>query len=466
MTTTNRGEDMTDESQQPEPENLSQNPGAEGTLHRLISDHLLVPMRDLAVVEQAFDSYQLPNLHLAMEELLAAPERVVQMVGVVATDSYDRVTLAKLSSELTAGGFAAGPVVYTDVTLADDRRLTCVKEGVFLIREGDKPLVVLQTRHPHNPTAGPVLEVTAPDRELAERFLALVTRATLHGKAFRGSVLSLESDCYGNVNIHYHKLPRITREEIVLPEALLDLIERHTIRFTRHAERLRAAGRHIKRGLLLHGPPGTGKTLTSMYLASQMEGRTVLLLTGSGIGSMERVAQLARLLEPATIILEDVDLIGTSRENQNVGANALLFELLNQMDGLAEDADILYVLTTNRPDILEPALAARPGRIDQAIEVPLPDGSCRRRLLDLYGKGLDLQVEDMDRLVVRTKGVSGAFIRELLRKAALLAADESDEGALVVNDARVDQALQELVVLGGELTQTLLGSRVEKAGTE
>ena len=203
-----------------------------------------------------------------------------------------------------------------------------------------------------------------------------------------------------------------------------------------------------------------------MYLASQMEGRTVLLLTGSGIGSMERVAQLARLLEPATIILEDVDLIGTSRENQSVGANALLFELLNQMDGLAEDADILYVLTTNRPDILEPALAARPGRIDQAIEVPLPDGPYRRRLLDLYGKGLDLQVEDMDRLVVRTKGVSGAFIRELLRKAALLAADESDEGALVVNDARVDQALQELVVLGGELTQTLLGSRVEKAGTE
>ena len=57
------------------------------------------------------------------------------------------------------------------------------------------------------------------------------------------------------------------------------------------------------------------------------------------------------------------------------------------MDGLADDADLLFVLTTNRPDILEPALAARPGRIDQAIEVPPPDADCRRRLLELYGKG-------------------------------------------------------------------------------
>ena len=133
-------------------------------------------------------------------------------------------------------------------------------------------------------------------------------------------------------------------------------------------------------------------------------------------------------LVPLCLVEDHVDFIGISRDRQEVGANALLFELLNQMDGLAEDADILYVLTTNRPDIMEPALAAHSGRIDQAIEVPLPDDSCRRRLLDLYSKELDLRVEDMDRLVARTKGVSGAFIRELLRKAALLAADESDRG--------------------------------------
>src|SRR5439155_2943270 len=98
----------------------------------------------------------------------------------------------------------------------------------------------------------------------------------------------------------------------------------------------------------------------------------------------------------------DVDLIGTEREHQSVGANALLFELLNQMDGLADDADLLFVLTTNRPEILEPALAARPGRIDQAIEVPPPDADCCRRLLALYGQGLNLEGVNWERLVERT----------------------------------------------------------------
>src|SRR5207244_7828127 len=153
-------------------------------------------------------------------------------------------------------------------------------------------------------------------------------------------------------------------------------------------------------------------------------GRTVLLLTGAGMGSIETACKLARMLAPATVILEDVDLIGTQRNLQTVDANALLFELLNQMDGLADDTDIIFVLTTNRPDILEPALAARPGGIDQAIEIPPPDADCRRRLFALFGRGLHMELKDWDRLIARTSGVSGAFIRELLRKAAVFAAED------------------------------------------
>src|SRR4029077_15464908 len=122
------------------------------------------------------------------------------------------------------------------------------------------------------------------------------------------------------------------------------------------------------------------------------------------------------------------------------GCNAILFELLNQMDGLAEDADVIFLLTTNRPDLLEPALAARPGRVDQAIEVPLPDEGCRRRLFELYADGLRLDGVDLDQLVGGPRGVSPAFIRELLRKAALFAADAS-EGAIVVRESHLDDAL-------------------------
>jgi ATP-dependent 26S proteasome regulatory subunit len=115
------------------------------------------------------------------------------------------------------------------------------------------------------------------------------------------------------------------------------------------------------------------------------------------------------------------------------------------------------VLTTNRPDVLEPALASRPGRVDQAIEVPAPDAACRRRLFDLYGAGMPLPAESVDRFVKRTEGVSAAFIKELMRRAALFAADEGHE--VLVAETHVDQALHDLVVQGGALTASLLGGR-------
>jgi AAA+ superfamily predicted ATPase len=321
------------------------------------------------------------------------------------------------------------------------------------------PLIVLllaHDRYRHPPAI--MAEVMAKDREHAERFIRMLARRTRHGKAYRGQVLSLEMDCYRSLSVLFHHLPHIARDELILPEALLQRIERHTLSFTRHADKLRAAGRHVKRGILLYGPPGTGKTLTAMYLAAQMSGRTVLLVTGQRLGVIETACKLARALEPATVVLEDADLIGTERDLQTIGANALLFELLNQMDGLADDADILFLLTTNRPDVLEPALASRPGRIDQAIEIPLPDAACRQRLFQLYSVGMTVKLDKWDRFVHETEGASGAFIRELLRKAAVFAAEDNGEGALEVRERHLEEALAELLVAGGALTQSLLGA--------
>src|SRR5438034_11709049 len=97
-----------------------------------------------------------------------------------------------------------------------------------------------------------------------------------------------------------------------------------------------------------------------------------------------------------------------------------LNKLLNEMDGLREDADVIFILTTNRPDHLEPALASRPGRIDQAIEFPLPDEEGRRKLVQLYSGGLEVSPPIMDLLVRRTERASPAFIKELMRRAAQL----------------------------------------------
>ena len=90
-------------------------------------------------------------------------------------------------------------------------------------------------------------------------------------------------------------------------------------------------------------------------------------------------AALARDLHPAAVILEDVDLVAEARSH-GPASNPILFDLLDAMDGGAPDADLLFLLTTNRADLLEPALAARPGRVDIAVEIALPDAAARQRL--------------------------------------------------------------------------------------
>jgi hypothetical protein len=412
---------------------------------------------DFPVVEQQFDLHDRPNLHLAIEELLAGPDRSAKLLGVLSGDEYRSPSLGRLSRRASAKQFEQGPVEYIDLPLPGDKHLACVKSGLYLVDDEGKPLALLVTKPPHAHPPVVQVEVMASERDRAERFARGLRQLVNQGKAYRGHVLSVEEDCYGRVNIRSHALPAIRRDEVILPELLMQRIERHTLAFSKHAARLRAARRHLKRGILLYGPPGTGKTLTAMYLLAQMPGRTVVLLTGRAMNSIETACRLARLLEPATVVIEDVDLIGTERNEQTVAANALLLELLNQMDGLAEDVDVLFILTSNRPEILEPALAARPGRVDQAIEVPGPDAECRRRLFELYGQGVQLEVADWDRLIARTVGVSGAFIRELLRKACVYAAEEDGTEFLLVRDRHLDDGLAELLVTGGPLTKSLLG---------
>ena len=174
-----------------------------------------------------------------------------------------------------------------------------------------------------------------------------------------------------------------------------------------------------------------------------------------------------------------MDLIAEER-GLRAGQHPLLFQLLNEMDGLGGDLDVTFLLTTNRPDRLEAALAARPGRVDHAAELPLPDAEARRRLLELYRGSLVLDLSDPDDVITRTEGVTAAFLKELLRRAALLAAGTgpltAGTGPLTagtgparkgngggspirVTDAHLTEALDQLLDARGQLTRTLLGGR-------
>lgn len=431
-----------------------------------LADHLGADPRGLPILAEQISIVEHPNVQAAVDAWISGDGRSAELVGISAEQKrYLGLGFAELLTPVGGGltGNRAprpGPVDYVNVPVARDRVRACVQHGLYLLRDGEVPLAAL-LRGPSEHGGMPQIqvEVMAADPQAATRFLAEVREGMVLHNVYRGQLLALGNPHgpfgAGGPVVEFPAVPEIERDEVILPDGVLERIERHTVRFTEHAQKLLTAGRHLKRGLLLYGPPGTGKTLTAMYLVGRMPGRTTLVLSGNSYGLISPTCQLARNLQPSTIILEDVDLVAEERGMAALGENPLLFELLNEMDGLSEDADVIFALTTNRPDLLEPALAARPGRVDQATEIPLPDAECRRRLISLYGEGLDLKLEAVEEVVARTEGTSASFIKELLRRATLFAAEE--EGDLVVTDRHVSEALDELLVAGGTLTMRLLG---------
>ena len=437
---------------------VAQAPTQEPAFVLLLRNHFEVDPKNLPIVSEQFEKSEHPNLHLALTRILEQDGWSFTLTGVVTQNDYMGVKMAHLLSNQRGMQVTEGPVEYINIALHDNRVLACVQSGLYLIRHNEQPLALL-IRGPRemSPRVGLDVEVMALERTVAEEFLGHLRTTMRRHNVYRSHVISLVASNRGSIDVQFHHLPPIERNGIILPAGILERIERETVDFARLSDKMRAAKRHIKRGMLLYGPPGTGKTLTAMYIAHRMPERTTILLTGRGVGLLEQSCKLARLLQPATLIMEDVDLIAEERTHQTPGCNTLLFELLNQMDGLADDADILFLLTTNRPDILEPALAARPGRIDQATEIPLPDRECRQRLFELYGQGLTIRAERLPQIIDQTQGVSATFIRELIRKAALFAADEQHDD-IVVEDRHIEEALKELVLEGGELTKRLLGA--------
>jgi SpoVK/Ycf46/Vps4 family AAA+-type ATPase len=265
----------------------------------------------------------------------------------------------------------------------------------------------------------------------------------------------------GGALLSFLDRPQVSRDRVILPPDVLDGVERQVLGVARHAGRLLASGQHLKRGVLLHGAPGTGKTHTIRYLLGQLSGVTVVLLSGGALHLIAEACSVARTLQPSVIVVEDVDLIAEQREF-GMGEHPLLFQLLNEMDGLGEDLDVTFLLTTNRADLLEPALAERPGRVDHAALLPVPDADARRRLLRLYQGNLVLDLADADTVISRTEGVTASFMKELLRRAALRAADEQDPETdagepLRVTDAHLTAALDQLLDTRNELTRILLG---------
>lgn len=409
----------------------------------------------LPVVTEPFRAFEHATIQLAIDRLLARPGTRHELIGIAGSGREHHAFSELLEMGRRHGAFWIGAVDYAAVPVSVDEERTCVRFGLYLVDDGRRRLALLIRAG--NPMQGisANLEVMAPTVEDGRAWLAQLRDERAACNVLRGQVLSFEpSDFEPGVGpVRFHRRPQLGRADVVMPGGVLHRIERQSVGVARHRDRLLAEGRHLKRGLLLYGPPGTGKTHTVRYLTGVLTEFTVILLVGPAIRFVAEACALARSLQPSLIVLEDCDLVAEDRSYSPFG-NPLLFTVLDEMDGLASDADVCFLLTTNRADLLETALAQRPGRVDLAVELPLPDADGRRRLLDIYGRGIELPEPDVAAVVERTAGVPASFVKEMTRRATLLAAER---GSPVTEAEDVHAAAEELMTAQERLTRRLLG---------
>ena len=418
----------------------------------------------LVASSRQFPGHMQADVQVAIDKLFSASP--VRFFGIYEQQRYETLNFAAL----TRGGRdarAIAPAQYHDVDVGESAPVKCLNNGLWLCQDDSlRYAVVLSSHREYGREPGTRIEIAVPagaaGAQFVQRCFSELESAVNAARSYRGKILSLEfdSDYQGRTRgIMVHKLPTVQREEVILPEATVKLLDRNVLSFVGNREQLRRLGQSTRKGILLYGPPGTGKTHTIRYLASNLSGHTTLIITAAQIALLAQYMSLARLLQPAMVVIEDVDLIGRDRDEMGLCEESMLNGLLNEMDGLKEDADILFVLTTNRPEQLEGALAGRPGRIDQAIEVPLPDEIGRKKLVQLYAKGLPVGDAVVNEAAQRTKGVSAAFIKELMRRVAQ--ASIARDGGISVESGDIGEALDDMLFAGGKLNVKLLGGAQE-----
>jgi hypothetical protein len=428
--------------------------GTEGTAHSVVT-------RELPPLEHV-------NLQTALDAWCARPGRTVDTRGIAVPPHFQPPNLQQLIA-----GDAMAPIRLVAPGLADlpngpGSTLGCLRSAVLLVTDAaGRYALLIQGPGEHHP--GLQVEVAGLPVDRAQEVLAELDALRSELNVYRGHMLDVSLGPMGNVVLGFAAAPGLARDDVVLPGAVLDRIERHALGVAAHRQALLAAGQHLKRGLLLYGPPGTGKTHTTRYLLGQMTGYTRLVLTGRSLVAVGPVTELARALQPAVVVLEDVDLVAEDR-TMGPRSSPVLFDLLDSMDGAAADADLLFLLTTNRADLLEPALAARPGRVDVAVEIDLPDAAARERLLALYGRGVPLALTEADiqAAVERTEDTTASFLKELIRRSVLEALQ--DDTVLpggtelpAVTGAHLARALDDLLDAAQGVTRTLLGVGVDPA---
>lgn len=227
------------------------------------------------------------------------------------------------------------------------------------------------------------------------------------------------------------------------------------IDYLRSPKKFTDMGAHIPKGILMVGPPGTGKTLLAKAVAGEANvpffsisgSDFVEMFVGTGASRVRDMFKTAQKSAPCIVFIDEIDAVGRQRGAGMGGGNdereQTLNQLLVEMDGMTDNAGIVVIAATNRPDVLDPALL-RSGRFDRRVTVSLPDIKGREAILHVHARNKKLASDvSLANLAKRTPGFSGADLANVLNEGAILAV-RKNEAKVTMTD--LDEAIDRVMM--------------------
>ena len=332
---------------------------------------------------------------------------------------------------------------------------------------GAAPALVVRLRYNEMGEVS-VLEVATGDAGVAQEAVSRILKRSVEASVYRNEVIDLafepgRKDEYGDVEkrerllIRFKRSEPVSDDDIVIDDDIREVLRRNVIDLHTRRELLKSHGVPVRRGVLLYGPPGTGKTFACRYLCGKLPETTRIVVAGSALTQVNAIFSLARLFQPSLLILEDVDLVFSSREITLY--STVLGDMLDQMDGLRPHEDIGIVLTTNEIGRMEAAIRDRPGRISQCIKFDPPRPELRGRYLRHYLAAYPMDGLDMERLVEQSDGATQAFLKEWVHRAVQFAVERVDEESqpIELKNADFDASIDEMKRYSPGTTGRIIG---------
>ncbi|MBA88050.1 MAG: hypothetical protein CMB16_02115 [Euryarchaeota archaeon] len=285
----------------------------------------------------------------------------------------------------------------------------------------------------------------------------LVFISTTEGRALE-LLDELEDDFYANgplngaffdMTYNFIKRSEMVDDLLAWNPDIRSQLQKDVLDFLKVMPILNERGLPNSRGIILSGAPGTGKTMYAKSLAAEAN-TTTILISAEMIQQrhdVKTVFKLARKLAPTLVIIEDIDTAGTV--SRKFTDHPILGEYLQAMDGMESNNGVVVLATTNHTENIDPAISDRPGRFDRIIEVPLPDKSQRKEIIQNLLRNMPSKVKSgkiIDHLAVKSRGLSGAWIREVIQTSMIEAISDNRSE---ISSVDLEAGLQDVLMRRG-----------------